>query len=145
MGFEQDWSQARSTAADQVAMRLNSGPPPGPLFPGGNQDLASTPAEKKSAANTIETELEPNTRKAGDHADKSSNSAVKALDGWSTASGLKKVQETWDQQVTGLMGRLASEKTALRGTSNMFLRNDISTGDSFGILKPSPDSKLHGI
>ncbi|MCX5377410.1 hypothetical protein [Streptomyces sp. NBC_00091] len=142
MGFEQDWGQARSAAADQAAMRLNSGPPPGPLLPG-TGDFASTPAEKKAAANTIENDLEPSTKKAADHADEASNGAVKTFDGWSTAAGLKKVQETWDRQVTGLMGRLASEKTALRGTSNLFLRNDISTGDGFSILKPSPDSKLN--
>ncbi|MEV8536859.1 hypothetical protein [Streptomyces sp. NPDC051211] len=90
-------------------MRLNSGPPPGPLLPGSG-DFASTPAEKKAAANTIENDLEPSTRKAADHADEASNNAVKAFDGWSTAAALKKVQETWDRQVTGLMGRLASDR-----------------------------------
>ncbi|MEU9233141.1 hypothetical protein [Streptomyces subrutilus] len=144
MGFEEDWGRASSTAADQAAMRLNSGPPPGPALPG-TGDFGSTPAEKKAAANTIENDLEPSTKKAAEHADEASAGAVKAFDGWSTAAGLKKVQETWDRQVTGLMGRLASEKTALRGTSNLFLRNDIATGDGFGILKPSPDSKLHGL
>ncbi|WP_438312355.1 hypothetical protein ACSHWO_14940 [Streptomyces sp. HUAS TT3] len=125
-------------------MRLNSGQPPGPLFPG-TGDFASTPAEKKAAANTIETELEPNTKKAGDHADEASNNTVKAFDGWSTAAGLKKALETWDRQVIGLMGRLASEKTALRGTSNMFLRNDITTGEGFNLVKPSSESKLNGL
>jgi hypothetical protein len=144
VGFEQDWRQASATAPEQGPMRLNSGPPPGPLFPG-TQDFGSAPAEKKAAANTIENDLEPSTKKAGDHADEASNGTVKAFDGWSTGAGLKKVQETWDRQVTGLMGRLASEKTALRGTSNMFLRNDITTGDGFSIVKPSPDSKLNGI
>ncbi|MEU5808158.1 hypothetical protein [Streptomyces sp. NPDC047718] len=144
MGFEQDGSQARVAAADQAAMRLNSGQPTGPLFPG-TGDFASTPAEKKAAANTIETELEPNTKKAGDHADEASNNTVKAFDGWSTAAGLKKALETWDRQVIGLMGRLASEKTALRGTSNLFLRNDITTGEGFNLVKPSSESKLNGL
>ncbi|MFK0258058.1 hypothetical protein [Streptomyces sp. NPDC090445] len=144
MGFEQDGGQARFAAADQAAMRLNSGQPPGPLFPG-TGDFASTPAEKKAAANTIETDLEPNTKKAGDHADEASNNTVKAFDGWSTAAGLKKALETWDRQVIGLMGRLASEKTALRGASNMFLRRDISTGEGFNLVKPSSDSKLNGL
>ncbi|MEU9146411.1 hypothetical protein [Streptomyces sp. NPDC048349] len=122
-----------SEGLGQVGMRLNQVPSdpgptaPGPLAPGGpggSADFASTPAEKKAAAGTIETELEPNTKKASEHADDATATAQKGFEGWDTASGLKKVADTWDQQVKTLMGRLAAEKNALRGASGLFARND---------------------
>ncbi|MFF3863207.1 hypothetical protein [Streptomyces sp. NPDC002209] len=139
----------------QVAMQLNhvpvdpSGPtgptgpakPMGPFVPGGSGDFASTPAQKKAAANTIETELEPDTKKATEYADADTGTAQKGFEGWETAAGLKKVADTWDQQVKSLMGRLASEKTALRGASGMFANNDNGIGSQF-LTTPS---KLHGI
>ncbi|MEV6575035.1 hypothetical protein [Streptomyces sp. NPDC051577] len=36
------------------------------------------PGQKRSVANTIETELEPNTKKATEHADESTNTAARA-------------------------------------------------------------------
>ncbi|MCJ1677644.1 hypothetical protein MTF65_09900 [Streptomyces sp. APSN-46.1] len=151
----------------QVDMRLNSGPPvgpyapgvtappPGPFVPGvsapkygpfvpgspgGSANFASTPAEKKAAAGTIETELEPNTKKAAEHADDATNTAHKGFDGWETAAGLKKVADTWDQQVKTLMGRLAGEKGALRGASGLFARNDTGLHNQF-----VSQSKLNGL
>ncbi|MEV7618337.1 hypothetical protein [Streptomyces sp. NPDC089799] len=132
-------------------MRLNSGPPgpyapgttppsAGMFSPGGNQDFASTPAQKKAAAGTIETELEPNTKKASEHADDATGSARKGFEGWDTAAGLKKVADTWDQQVKTLLGRLAGEKSALRGASGLFTRNDTGLGDQF-----LSQSKLNGL
>ncbi|MFB7258145.1 hypothetical protein [Streptomyces nojiriensis] len=136
-------------------MRLNSGPPvgpyapgvtapsvvpyapgvtprpAGPLAPGGSPDFASTPAEKTAAASTIENELEPGTKRAADHADEATGAAQKGFDGWQTAAALKKVADTWDQQVKTLMGRLAGEKTALRGASGQFVRNDVGLGNQF--------------
>ncbi|MFJ3966141.1 hypothetical protein [Streptomyces sp. NPDC090036] len=105
--------------------------------------FGSTPAEKKAAANTIETELEPNTKKAADGAEENTSAAARTLDGWETASGLKKVTETWDQQVKMLMGRLSAEKTSLRGTSGLFVQNDVRTGDELRAL--GPKSKLEGL
>ncbi|MFG2979714.1 hypothetical protein ACGFYQ_00440 [Streptomyces sp. NPDC048258] len=140
----------------QVDMRLNSGPsaPYGPyapgassgptspfLAPGGSGDFASTPAEKKAAASTIETELEPNTKKATEHADDATSTAQKGFEGWDTAAGLKTVAETWDRQVKVLMGRLAGEKNALRGTSGLFTSNDTGVGNQFLASK----SKLNGL
>ncbi|WP_406366384.1 hypothetical protein [Streptomyces sp. NBC_01546] len=130
----------------QVGMRLNGVPPepgssaPGPVGPGGSANFASTPAEKKAAANTIETELEPNTKKATEHADDATSTAQKGFEGWDTAAGLKKVADTWDQQVKTLMGRLASEKSALRGASGLFARNDLSLNNQF-----AAQSKLNGL
>lgn len=142
--FGREWSGARAAAADaQVGMRLN-GAPPGPsgLFaPGAPGDFASTPAEKQAAARVIESELEPDTKKAGDRADTATSAAQRGFDGWETAGALKKVADTWDQQVKSLMGRLSSEKTALRGASGLFARNDTGLGNQFLASK----SKLDGL
>ncbi|MGW7192273.1 hypothetical protein ACWGIP_24475, partial [Streptomyces sp. NPDC054838] len=75
--LEQDPASGTAGADQQVGMRLNhvppepSGPGPssppvyGPFAPGkGPGGFASTPAQKKAAAGTIETELQPNTKKA---------------------------------------------------------------------------------
>ncbi|MYT23060.1 hypothetical protein GTW69_22690 [Streptomyces sp. SID7760] len=138
--FTQEWGSERARAADQAAMRLNGVPA---ADGGGGETFASTPAQKRSAANTIETELEPNTKKATEHADESTNTAVKGFDGWDAAGGLKKVADTWDQQVKVLMGRLGSEKASLRGASGLFVQNDLGTGDGFRPL--GTQSKLNGL
>ncbi|MDX3538989.1 hypothetical protein PV721_32575 [Streptomyces sp. MB09-01] len=148
----------------QVGMRLNSGPPAGPFAPGvtappvvpyapgvtpppagpfapgGSRTFASTPAEKTAAAGTIETELEPGTKSAAEHADDATKAAQKGFEGWDTAAALKKVADTWDQQVTTLMGRLAGEKTGLRGASGYITRNDTGLGNQF-----LSQSQLHGV
>ncbi|MFB7053500.1 hypothetical protein ACFCXT_10300 [Streptomyces vinaceus] len=122
-------------------MRLD-GTPVGPLALGASGGFACTPAEKTAPANTIETELQPNTKTATEQADESTNTAVKGFEGWDTAPGLKKVADTWDKQVAVLMGRLGSEKSALRGASGLFVRNDIGLGDQF---RPIGQSKLNGL
>ncbi|WP_030303089.1 hypothetical protein [Streptomyces katrae] len=133
--FTQEWGSERARAADQAAMRLNSVPAAdGGGGGGGGGTFASTPAQKRSA---------PNTKKATDHADESTNTAVKGFDGWDAAAGLKKVADTWDQQVKVLMGRLGSEKGSLRGASGLFVQNDLSTGDGFRPL--GTQSKLNGL
>jgi hypothetical protein len=132
--------------------------PVGPLVPGGSggpgapflrgggqQDLASSPAQKKAAANAIQQHIEPDTRRAGDHADTETGAAVKALDakdghGWLTAAALKKAQSAWDAQVKGLMGRLGSEKTALRSTNTLFQGTDVGVGGQ--LRTPSPFDRL---
>ncbi|MFB6517007.1 hypothetical protein [Streptomyces sp. NPDC056401] len=139
--FAQEWERERAGVTDHdVAVRLN-GAPTGPFAPGGSGDFASTPAEKQAAAHTIETELEPNTKKASEHADDATGTTQKGFEGWETASGLKKVSDTWDQQVRTLMGRLSSEKTALRGASGLFVRNDTGLGNQFLVS----GSKLNGL
>ncbi|MFB7181666.1 hypothetical protein ACFCYI_28665 [Streptomyces sp. NPDC056257] len=143
--FNQGLGGSRAAATDQQAdMRLNgAGDPPAPLVPGGSGSFGSTPAEKSAAANTIETELEPSTKKAAEHADEATGAAVKEFDGWDTATGLKKVADTWDKQVKNLMGRLTSEKSALRGASGLFVRNDIGLGNEFKSI--GSQSKLNGM
>lgn len=126
----QEWGRTPPGGADQQARTQLNGIPPEPSGSGGGKpDFASTPAQKKAAAGTIENELEPNTKKAAEHADDSTSSAHKGFGGWETAAGLKTVADTWDQQVRTLMGRLAAEKNALRGASGLFVRNDTGVGD----------------
>ncbi|MFD6182387.1 hypothetical protein [Streptomyces goshikiensis] len=138
--FEREW-RGGSGAGQPADMRLN-GAPAGPVVPGASGGFASTPAEKTAAANTIETELQPKTKTATEHADEATNTAVKGFEGWDTAPGLKKVADTWDRQVAVLMGRLGSEKSALRGASGLFVRNDLGLGDQF---RPIGQSKLNGL
>ncbi|MCX5613411.1 MULTISPECIES: hypothetical protein [unclassified Streptomyces] len=140
--FTQEWGSERARAAGQAAMRLN-GVPAADGGGGGGGTFTSTPAQKRSAANTIETELEPNTKKATEYADESTDTAVKGFDGWDAAAGLKKAADTWDQQVKVLMGRLGSEKGSLRGASGLFVQNDLGTGDGFRPL--GTQSKLNGL
>ncbi|WP_367222935.1 hypothetical protein [Streptomyces sp. 16-176A] len=101
--------------------------PPG--APGGQKDLASSPAEKQAAANAIEQHIEPDTKKSGDHADEQTNAVVKAFDakdgqGWVTSAAVKKAHKKWGEQVQGLMNRLASEKAALRSANTVFQGTD---------------------
>ncbi|MFD8890983.1 hypothetical protein [Streptomyces sp. NPDC059566] len=135
--FETEWGSHKQTAGPtepSPQMRLNQLPADqgGPSAPGtGYGVLATAPPEKKKAANTIENVLQPGTTKAADAADEPTRTAVKAFSGWETASGLSKAHTHWDDQVKRLMGRLNSEKTALRGASNLFTGNDQLTGSSF--------------
>ncbi|MFC9428580.1 hypothetical protein [Streptomyces sp. NPDC056987] len=131
MGFDEEWGRLRSDAAKSRStdMRLNSADAGGAASSQG--DVASTPAQKKTAANDIERDLEPSTKKAGDWADEASGDAVKGFAGWDTAKGLKTVQKTWEGQVKTLMGRLSVEKGALRGAGGLFARNDLDTHGTF--------------
>lgn len=115
------------------------GTPAGPLVPGVVACSARRRMEKNAAANDIETELEPDTKKFSDGAKESTNTAARTLDGWETASGLKKVVGTWDQQVRVLMGRLAAEKASLRNTSSLFFQNDLGTGSELRGVRSSLD------
>lgn len=79
MGFDDEWAtlRAEATQRQSTSMRLNGadgGPPPGL----GGQVLASTPAEKAAAANTIQNELEGSTQKSTNWADESSAAAARS-------------------------------------------------------------------
>lgn len=102
---------------------------------GGGGKLASTPAEKKAAANTIDTELLTRTQTAGKHADEATGSAARALDGWATGTALKKVQTTWEGQVKTLMGRLGRERDGLRGTVTVLGGVDADRGSRIKQVK----------
>ncbi|MFI9582368.1 hypothetical protein ACIHCQ_11080 [Streptomyces sp. NPDC052236] len=139
MGFDQEWAGARADASERqaVAMRLNradDGPGAGPGA-AGPPDQASTPATKKAAANTIETELEPNTGKAATWADVATDTAITGFAGWATAVGLKTVQTTWDSQVKTLTGRLTAEKGALRATATTVSNFELDRKQRFSGLQ----------
>jgi hypothetical protein len=133
-----------------VGMRLNQIPgdaggsstPSGLL--GGQGKVVSTPAQKQAAANAIEQHIEPDTRTAGDHADKETDAAVKAFQGgWRTSGALKKAHTAWGEQVKNLMNMLASDKAALRHADTTFQTTDYQVGaDSNAVLVPT--SVFHG-
>ncbi|MZE76941.1 hypothetical protein [Streptomyces xinghaiensis] len=116
--------------ASDTGMRLNEYPADhGGGSGGGQQDLVSTPAEKKAAAKAIEDHIEPETKKAGDYADEATSGVVKAFDakdghGWLMSSSLKKAHKTWGEQVRTLMNRLGSEKVALRSSNTILANTD---------------------
>ncbi|MEU0632230.1 hypothetical protein [Streptomyces sp. NPDC005989] len=125
-------------------MRLNQHPADqGGSSGGGQQNLVSTPAEKKAAAKAIEDHIEPDTKKAGRHVDEDTSGVVKAFDakdghGWLMSSAMKKAHKTWGEQVQALMNRLGSEKVSLRET-NILLTNtdfDVRSGVQ-GVRTPS--------
>ncbi|MFF9311139.1 hypothetical protein ACF1BS_09525 [Streptomyces sp. NPDC014748] len=137
-------------AEHPVGMRLNhipgdvGGSPAAPGLLGGQDKVVSTPAQKQAAANAIEQRIEPDTRKAGDHADKETNAAVKAFqDGWRTSGALKKAHTAWDQQVKNLMNMLAADKAALRKANTTLQTTDYQVGAQSNSV-PVPTSVFHG-
>ncbi|MER6914082.1 hypothetical protein ABT354_20610 [Streptomyces sp. NPDC000594] len=128
-------------AAGEQSVQLNRVAPEGPSAAGGGTpDLASTPAAKRSAAATIESELEPGTKKAGDLPDDANGKVMSGLDGWATAAGMKTVQETWDGQVKKLLGRLAGEKGALRATAGTLQATDGERKARIGAVQSKLDT-----
>ncbi|MFJ9815364.1 hypothetical protein ACIRU3_08825 [Streptomyces sp. NPDC101151] len=124
-----------ATEHGSTQMQLNHVPtdpsstanPPG--LPGGQKDLASSPAEKKAAAKAIEDHIEPETKKAGDWADEQTDAVVKEFGardggGWVASGAIKKAHKTWGDQVQALMNRLGSEKSALHSTNSLFQTTD---------------------
>ncbi|MFC9730950.1 hypothetical protein [Streptomyces roseolus] len=103
---------------------------------GGAPDLQTSPEKKRAAANTIETELEPNTGKAAKWADEATTAAISAFGGWSVAAGLKTVDTTWNNQVKALLGRLAHEKGALRGTITTLSGQDVGVRTQIASVPP---------
>lgn len=130
-----------------VGMRLNQlpGDPGGSTGPlgllGGQKDLASSPAEKKAAAQAIEDHIEPDTKKAGDWADVETGAAVTEFGaqgghGWLTSGAVKKAHKTWGDQVQNLMNRLASEKAALRNTNTQLHGSDLGVQSGMRAVSP---------
>lgn len=146
MGLE----QAEAEPADgydsgaSTSMRLNGIPEQDrvtyPPTAGSRPDLASTPAQKRAAANTIATELQPNTKKAGNWPDGSMTTAISAFSGWATGKGLKTVHTTWESQVKTLLGRLDSEKGALGSAASILVTTDVGRGQSINSIPSSLNS-----
>lgn len=104
------------------------------------KDLASSPAQKKAAAEAIEKHLEPGTEKAGTRARESTGTAAREFgprdgEGWLTGSALKTARKTWSEQLTTLLNRLGAEKAALRSTGTLLQNTDRGVG--LGVRKSS--------
>ncbi|GHD94183.1 hypothetical protein [Streptomyces naganishii] len=111
---------------------VDAGPHGGP---GSARDLASSPAEKRAAALSIETGIAPGTRRAGEWADEDTAAAVTAFGardgaGWLTSAALRKAHHRWTDQVRDLMDRLSTERDALRSTNRILTSTDLATGST---------------
>ncbi|MER0446628.1 hypothetical protein ABR738_19020 [Streptomyces sp. Edi4] len=120
-------------SAGSTGTRLNQIPADG----GGGQpavgqpDLASSPTQKRAAAQAIQDHIEPDTTDAGNSADTVSQEVVKAFGpkdghGWLMSKGMAKAQAVWGDQVRNLVRRLSSEKDALRGSNATLTGTDAS-------------------
>ncbi|MFC7305144.1 hypothetical protein ACFQVC_13045 [Streptomyces monticola] len=129
-----DWERSKEEATART--RLNQVAPPSGGG-GGTADLISSPARKRAAAQTIETQLEPDTAREGRHAEESMAAAAKEFgakdgDGWKTSEALKKAQDAWEQQAKGLVHRLTTEKSQLRQAASDFQITDGGIAEQFG-------------
>ncbi|MET8056458.1 hypothetical protein ACWECC_29435 [Streptomyces microflavus] len=107
-----------------------------PFAPGGGPSLASTPAQKKAAAEAIRTRIKPQTKTAGEHTDEETSAAVKALgakdgDGWITSRALKNAHKTWGDQVRGLLNRLEADINGLSSARLNLHGADLLSGQQF--------------
>jgi hypothetical protein len=48
--------------------------------------------------------------------------------GWVTAVAVQRAHKVWERQVKALMDRLGAEKDALRNTSVLFQKTDVTVG-----------------
>ncbi len=113
------------------------GPPFAPCTP----SLASSPAEKKAAAEAIRTRIRPGTKKDGDHADEETSAAVKAFgakdgDGWATSRALKNAHKTWGEQVQAMLKRLEADENGLSGARLNLRGADLITQQQFRSISP---------
>lgn len=164
-----DGTTASAEGAEPVSMQLNEvpadpSPPPvyGPFAPGQGPNgpvqgpyapgygppfapctpsLASTPAEKKAAAEAIRTRIRPGTKKDGDHADEETSAAVKAFgakdgDGWVTSRALKNAHKTWGEQVQAMLKRLEADENGLSGARLNLRGADLITQQQFRSISP---------
>ncbi|MBZ4320580.1 hypothetical protein [Streptomyces huiliensis] len=95
---------------------------------------------KSAAARALETDIQPDTGRAGTYADEATTAAVTGFTGWAAGSGLKDVADEWDRQVAALQNRLSADKSALRSARIEFRGQDLRTAgilDRF--LPPSGD------
>ncbi|MET9074148.1 hypothetical protein ABZX95_18630 [Streptomyces sp. NPDC004232] len=120
-----------------VGMRLNQVADPGGGGPagGGRPNLASSPAQKTNAANTLHNDIEPATRTAGAWADDETGAVVKAFDakdghGWLTSGAVGTMHTTWGEQVQHLMNQLSGDESALRANNTFLTGTDFGVGDT---------------
>ncbi|MFD8390384.1 hypothetical protein ACFV2N_14540 [Streptomyces sp. NPDC059680] len=112
---------------------LPDGPDAGGSAGGGRPDLASSPAEKQAAANTLHKDIEPDTKSAGRWADEETGAVVKAFDakdghGWLTSGAVSKAHKTWSEQIQNFVNRLAGDEAALRNNNTLMTGTDAGVG-----------------
>ncbi|MYU02854.1 hypothetical protein GTY81_02875 [Streptomyces sp. SID8366] len=100
----------------------------------GGPDLASSPAEKTTAANTLHNGIGPDTKTAGAWADDETGAVVKAFDakdghGWLTSGAVGKAHKTWGEQVQNLVNQLSGDESALRADTTVLFGTDLAVGD----------------
>ncbi|MGW0734449.1 hypothetical protein [Streptomyces sp. NPDC002851] len=138
-----EWEQSKAEAVAQrsAQMQLNGAFPDGegrggPAGGTGLPDFASSPAEKRKAADAIDKHLKGPTADAGRTAEETTTAAVKEFDakdghGWDTSTALKKAHKKWESQVKALIGRLQSDEAELRRTAVSFGDNDAAVASQF--------------
>jgi hypothetical protein len=138
---------AHGHAAHPVGMRLNHLQD---TAGGGGPDLAHSSDEKKTAADTLHNDIEPNTKKAGAWADDDTAAVVKAFDakdghGWLTSSAVSKAHKTWGEQVQNFLNRLTGDESALRYSNTVLTGTDIGVSSTtrkvsvFDTYSPPPE------
>lgn len=150
MSFEDDWAQAKASAADRQSTSMQLNQLPGGHGPRGPGDtMKHSEAEAKGAASYIEETLGPDVKKAGAKADGDSAAITGrtgkpgGLNDWETKAGMQSCLTEWDRQLQNLTNRLAAEAAALRSASKTIHGNDSATGSDLGSLL-LPGSKLNG-
>ncbi|MEU0136142.1 hypothetical protein ABZ172_19245 [Streptomyces sp. NPDC006296] len=121
-----------ASGSEDIGMRLNQYPADQGGGPGGGQQkLASTPAQKKAAADALQENIKPQTKTAGHHADEGTSEVVRAFDakdgyGWFMSSALKKAHKTWGEQMQAQMNRLHADQAALLRTNVQLSNTDLA-------------------
>ncbi|KOV62413.1 hypothetical protein [Streptomyces sp. MMG1121] len=116
---------------NQLPDGLGGGGPTG----GGQPGLASSPAEKQAAANTLHNHIEGDTKTAGAWADDETGAVVKAFaakdgHGWLTSGAVGKAHTVWGEQMQSLVNKLSGDESALRNNNTLLMGTDFGVSDS---------------
>ncbi|MFF7392757.1 hypothetical protein ACFZAE_30475 [Streptomyces scabiei] len=125
---------------------------------GGEQRLASSPSDKKRAAEFMEEQLMPDTQAAAGMAVGGGavrppliapmtpaaptsllikqDTGLKGLSGWVLDQGVSNALTVWQGQANRLLGRLQQELDALHGTKNLFQNQDTAIGAQAAAVRP---------
>lgn len=141
-----EWEQlkAEALARRQEGVRLDSTAGTSGGGSGGAPDLKTNKAGNKTAVKALRELIQPDTDKAGSHADESSSAAVREFSGWDTGSGLKAAHAEWELQVKSLKGRLGEDQTALERTHQNFQYLDLGTGSQIAQINLGRDPRGEG-
>ncbi|MFH9964913.1 hypothetical protein ACH4PR_26550 [Streptomyces mirabilis] len=141
-----EWEQlkAEALARRQEGMRLDSAADTAGGGTGGPPDLKTNKAGNKAAVKALRELIQPDTDKAGSHADESSSTAAREFSGWDTGSGLKAAHAEWELQVKGLKGRLGEDQKALEKTHQGFQYHDLGVRSQIAQINVGRDPRGEG-